>query len=81
MEGMVRYFLLNPVGEFYSSHPRRCEITHQLMLIVTDAEKHNTFFIGHIAYISSHSLLGILIRQFNEASTFADIKRDNIRIK
>lgn len=38
--------------------------------------------MGHIAYISSHSLLGILVRQFNEASMLSDIgKRDNIRIK
>jgi hypothetical protein len=81
MEGMVRYLLLNPVGEFCSSHPRRCELTHWLMQIVTDAEQHDAIFIGHIAYISSHSLLGILIRQFNEASMFADTKRDIIRIK
>ena len=47
MEGMVRYFLLHPVGKFCSSHPHCCKLKHRLMLIVRRRE---TWHIFHGTY-------------------------------
>ena len=61
MEGMVQYLLSNPVGELCSSHPHPCELIYQLMLIITDAEQYNTFFMGHIAYFQNMISVGMTV--------------------
>jgi hypothetical protein len=43
-----------------------------LILIGTDVEQHDTFFIGHPACTSSHHILKILIHQFQIASMRTD---------
>lgn len=41
-----------------------------------DTEQHDTFFIGHTAFIPSQDVLKILIRQFHEATMYTDDMRD-----
>jgi hypothetical protein len=40
-----------------------------------DMEQHDTFFIGHPAFISSQDVLAILIRQFDEGPMRGDEMR------
>jgi len=47
-----------------------------LLLNPADTGHYETFFIGHQAVISQQDVLGILIRQFDEALTYADSGRD-----
>jgi hypothetical protein len=46
------------------------------VIILADIEHGETFFIGHPVLISPQNVLGILIRQFDEASMYADDMRD-----
>ena len=76
MEGLIRYLLLNPGGEPYNTYQSARELMYWCIVAGADADQHNTFFMGHIAFISSQDVLKILIRQSDEASVYADDMRD-----
>ena len=71
MEGLVRHLLLNPAGE-QLPHIRALWTD---LLMDADMEQHDTFFIGHPAFISSQDVLAILIRQFDEGPMRGDEMR------
>jgi hypothetical protein len=82
METLIQHLLLNPTGELQNINLCAPDFKFtDTFWVETDSDKHDTFFIGHMAFISQQGVLVLLIRRFDEAAGYPDDVCNDTRAK
>ena len=82
METLVQHLLLNPTGELQIFHlcAPGLKFTNTFWVEI-DSDKHDTFLIVHMAFITQREVLELLKRWFDEAAGYPEDVCNDTRTK